>query len=56
MGLLCGDIEKQVPNAVQVTGSVKMNSRNVSKELKCNMFGRQKRVKKVVSDKYVFND
>lgn len=44
-GTTYGNVKKQVPNAVQVTGSEKMNFRNVSKELNCNMFGGQKRVK-----------
>lgn len=46
LGPLCGNTKKQVHDAVQATGSKKMNSENVSEVLKCNMFGGQNRVKR----------
>lgn len=54
LGPLYGNTKKRVRDAVQVTGSEKMNSENVAEVLKCNMFGGQN--KKVVRDKCVFDD
>jgi len=43
LGPLHGNTEKQVHGAVQLTGDENVNSENVSKVLKCNMFGGQNR-------------
>lgn len=46
LGPLYGSTTKRVRDAVQVTGSAKMNSENVFEVLKCNMFEGQNTVKR----------